>query len=120
MKLPFRQLDVGEWFERTLLLNGEEMGALMFLESLYWRNGELPSEDHLEAHRVARNIAPEVWTKILRLYFPAGCAVHLDQEREKAIAKSKTSSANGGKGGRPRKVKPEDATEEPGEEEGNF
>lgn len=104
MKLPFRQLDVGEWFERTLLLNGEEMGALILLESLYWRNGELPSVEDLEAHRAARKVNPEVWSKVLRLYFPDGRAVHLDDEREKAITKSKASSTNGGKGGRPRKA----------------
>ncbi|MBU9210089.1 hypothetical protein [Burkholderia multivorans] len=107
MKLPFRQLDVGEWFERTLLLNGEEMGVLIFLENLYWRTGELPSGDDLEAHRVARNVTPQVWAKILRLYFPDGRAAHLDHERERAIAKSESGKANGAKGGRPRKASPE-------------
>lgn len=104
MKLPFRQLDVGEWFERTLLLSGEEMGALIFLENLYWRNGELPPGDDLEAHRMARRIDPKVWAKVLKLYFPDGRAAHLDEEREKAITKSKASTTNGAKGGRPRKA----------------
>lgn len=104
MKLPFRQLDVGEWFESTLLLSGEEMGALILLEGLYWRNGKLPSEADLESHRRIRNINPEVWSKTLGLYFADGRAAHLDGERERAITKSKASSVNGGKGGRPRKV----------------
>ncbi|WP_198162174.1 hypothetical protein [Cupriavidus metallidurans] len=77
---------------------------MILLESLYWRNGALPSQDDLEAHRVARSITPDVWAKVLRLYFPDGRAVHLDDEREKAITKSKASSTNGGKGGRPRKA----------------
>lgn len=107
MKLPFRQLDVGEWFERTLLLSGEELGALVFLESLYWRNGELPSEEDLEAHRMARRVDPKVWAKVIKQYFPDGRAEHLDEEREKAIAKSETNRTNGGKGGRPRKANTE-------------
>lgn len=77
---------------------------MILLESLYWRNGELPPEDDLEAHREARSISPKVWARVLKLYFPDGRAAHLDEEREKAIAKSKASSTNGGKGGRPRKA----------------
>lgn len=109
MKLPFRQLDIGERIERTLHLSIAEIGTLTFLEDLYWRTGELPPKSTLETTYVARGGDPAVLAKVLKTYFPKRKAPHLDQDRAKAIAKIETNRVNGRKGGRPSTLKPEAA-----------
>ncbi|UXC36645.1 YdaU family protein [Cupriavidus gilardii] len=112
MKLPFRQLDIGERLEQTIHLSIVEIGALTFLEDLYWRTGELPPKAALEATFTARGGDLKVLAKILKTYFPKRRAPHLDEQRARAIAKSEVNRANGKKGGRPPKAQPEAAPED--------
>lgn len=93
-KLPFRQLDVGEWFERTSILSITEIGVLTYLENCYWRTGELPPLDSLKKAMAMRQGDQQVLGEILTQYFPDGRCPHMDAQRADALSKSKVRSEN--------------------------
>ncbi|MBR8303388.1 hypothetical protein KDW49_22025 [Burkholderia dolosa] len=94
MKLPFQQVDVGEWFERTAHLSIMEIGILNYLENTYWRTGELPPREAIEKAVRMREGDPAVLDSILAYYFPDGRSPHLDQQRQAAINLSNRRSIN--------------------------
>ncbi|NUU69506.1 DUF1376 domain-containing protein [Ralstonia solanacearum] len=94
MKLPFQQVDVGEWFERTAHLSIMEIGILSYLENSYWRTGELPPREAIERAIRMRDGDHAVLDSILTHYFPDGRSPHLDAQRAAAIDLSQRRSSN--------------------------
>ncbi|QNT25569.1 DUF1376 domain-containing protein [Ralstonia solanacearum] len=94
MKLPFQQVDVGEWFERTAHLSIMEIGILSYLENSYWRTGELPPREAIERAIRMRDGDPAVLDSILAQYFPDGRSSYLDAQRTTAIDLSQRRSSN--------------------------
>jgi uncharacterized protein YdaU (DUF1376 family) len=94
MKLPFQQVDVGEWVERTAHLSIMEIGILSYLENSYWRTGELPPRETIEKAVKMRDGDLTVLDSILTLFFPDGRSTHLDAQRATAIELSQRRSSN--------------------------
>lgn len=110
-KAPAFQFYAAEYLadERVQLLTLEQEGAYIRLLAYCWREGSIPA-DLVKLSRLCKGAQVDALAGVVELFIPGdeGRLLHkrLEDERIKQAEYRNKQAENGGKGGRPRKEKP--------------